>query len=102
MPSGPSIFPSREIFIPAISLRMPSLSVLVVPAKPDVGLVSPPRRTVEPLVHVPEPVESAREGGIRVEDVSILKHEGAHAWSLAGVRRDVGSRHRREQSGPVG
>src|SRR4029453_889810 len=97
MPSAASIFPSREIFIPAINFRMSSLSVFVVPAKPEVRLVAPLRRAVEPLVHAPEAVESARIGGIGVVDGAVLEDECAHAGPLARISGHVGSGHAREQ-----
>src|SRR2546426_291267 len=51
--------------------------------------------SVEPLVHAPEAVQSARIGGIGVVDDTVLEHERAHARSLAGVRGRVGSGHGR-------
>jgi hypothetical protein len=46
---------------------------------------------VEPLVHAPEAVQSARIGGIGVVDDAVLKHERAHARPVAQVRGPVGS-----------
>src|SRR5689334_15419846 len=38
---------------------------------------------VEPLVHAPEAIQSAREGGVRVVDDAVLEDERAHAGALA-------------------
>src|SRR5438093_12008487 len=78
-----------------------ALLVLVVAAPPDPRLVAAPGGAVEPLVHAPEAVQSARIGGIRVVDDAVLERERAHARPLARVRGDVGSGHGRERSGPV-
>ena len=72
------------------------LVVLVVAAPPDARLVAPLGRAVEPLVHAPEAVQSARIGGIGVVDDAVLEHERAHARPLARVRGRVGSGHGRE------
>src|SRR4051812_19881435 len=45
-----------------------ALVVLIVPPPPDVRLVAPLGRAVQPLVHPPEAVQPARIGGIRVVD----------------------------------
>src|SRR6266516_1129090 len=62
----------REISRPAVTPRQPrrrsALVVLVVAAPPDARLVAPPGGAVEPLVHAPEGVQSARVGGIGVVD----------------------------------
>src|SRR5207245_1295866 len=54
------------------------------------------RSAVEPLVHAPETVESARISGIGVVDDAVLEHECAHARPVAMVRTHVGSAHRCE------
>ena len=77
-----------------------ALVVLVVAAKPESCFVASLGSAVEPLVHSPEHVESARIGGIGVVHDAVLEHERAHARSLARVRGRVGSRHRREEVGP--
>src|SRR5207244_6424250 len=82
--------------------RRSALLVLVVAAPPDARLVAPPGGAVEPLVHAPEAVQSARIGGIGVVDNASLERERAHARPLARVRGHVGSAHGRERSGPVG
>src|SRR5450432_4122160 len=56
-----------------------TLAVLVVAAPPDARLVAPLGRAVEPLVHAPEAVESARIGGIGMVDGAVLAHERAQA-----------------------
>src|SRR5918996_311913 len=73
-----------------------ALLVLVVTAPPDARLVAPPGGAVEPLVHAPEAVQSARIGGIRVVDDAVLERERAHARPLARVRGHVSSGHGRE------
>src|SRR6516162_8338269 len=62
-----------------------ALIVLVVAPPPDVGLVAPLGRAVEPLVHAPQGVQSARKGGIGVVDDAVLERERAHARALAPV-----------------
>src|SRR2546422_8250688 len=96
----------REISSPAVAPRQrrfrSALVVLVVAAPPGARLVAPLGGAVEPLVHAPEAVQSARIGGIGVVDDAVLEHEGAHARPLARVRGHVGSAHGRERSGRVG
>src|SRR5213078_3654973 len=79
-----------------------ALVVLVVAAPPDARLVTPLGCAVEPLVHAPDGIHSARIGGIGVIDDAVLERERAHARSLARVRSHVGSGHGGELSGPVG
>src|SRR6267378_2474165 len=79
-----------------------ALVVLVVVAPPEAGLVATLGRAVEPLVHAPEAVHSARIGGIGVVDYAVLERERAHARPLAPVCGHVGSAHGREHRGPVG
>src|SRR6266496_2700834 len=81
----------------AIALRasFSALIVLVVPAPPYPRLVASLGGAVEPLVHAPEAVQSARIGGIGVVDNAVLDHERAHARSLARIRGHVGSGHDR-------
>src|SRR5262249_39053786 len=75
------------------SLRLLALVVLVVAAPPDARLVAPPGCAVEPLVHAPEAVHSARIRGISVVDDAVLERERAHAGPLTRVRGLVGSTH---------
>src|SRR6266481_2360281 len=77
----------------AFSRRRSALVVLVVAAPPDARLVAPLGRAVEPLVHAPEAVQSARISGIDVVDDAVLAHERAHARPLARVCGYVGSGH---------
>src|SRR6185436_16488041 len=49
------------------------LVVLVMMAPPHARLVAPLRRAVEPLIHAPEPVESARIGGVGVVDDAVFE-----------------------------
>ena len=65
-------------------------------APPDARLVAPLGGAVEPLVHAPETVQSARIGGIGVVDDAVLERERAHARPLARVRGHVGSGHGRD------
>src|SRR5438128_3917549 len=93
----------REISSPAVAPRQrrfrSALVVLVVAAPPGARLVAPPGGAVEPLVHAPEAVQSARIGGIGVVDDAVLEHERAHARPLARVRGHIGSDHGRELGG---
>src|SRR5262249_30185675 len=73
-----------------------ALAVLVVVAPPEARLVAPPGGAVEPLVHAPEAIESARKGGIGVVDDTVLERERAQARPLAQVRGHVRSGHGRE------
>src|SRR5688572_26101844 len=95
----------REISRPAVAPRHPrlrsALVVLVVAAPPDARLVAPLGGAVEPLVHAPEAVQSARIGGVRMVDDAVLERERAHARPLARVRGHVGSAHGRERDGPL-
>src|SRR5207244_4968083 len=90
----------REISSPAVAPRQrrfrSALVVLVVAAPPGARLVAPLGGAVEPLVHAPEAVQSARIGGIGVVDDAVLEHEGAHARPLAHERGRVGSGHGRD------
>src|SRR5262249_26464206 len=64
--------------------RLHSARVLVVSAPPDARafLVAPHGGVVEPLVHAPEAVQSARVGGIGVVDDAVLERERAQARPL--------------------
>src|SRR5262245_7920623 len=62
--------------------RILALAVLVVAAPPETSLVASLGRAVEPLVHAPEAIQSARIGGIGVVDDAVLKRESAHARPL--------------------
>src|ERR1700693_5719327 len=76
-----------------------ALAVLVVAAPPAARLIAPLGCAVEPLVHAPEAVQSARIGGIGVINDDVLERERAHARPLARVRGHVGSGHGRELGG---
>src|SRR5579883_3094052 len=65
------------------------------------ALVAAARRAVEPLVHVPEPVESSRVRRIRVVDDAVFQHERAHAGRLFKIVRPIGSGHRGKARGPL-
>src|SRR6266513_1911479 len=95
----------REISSPAVAPRHPrrpsALVVLVVAAPPEARLVAPLGCAVEPLVHAPEAVHSARIGGIGVVDHAVLERERAQARPLARVRGHVGSGRGREGDRPL-
>ena len=80
-----------------VDLRFAATSavVLIVAAPPEarLGLVAPLGGAVEPLVHAPEAVQSARIGGISVVYDAVLERERAHARPLARVGGHVGSGH---------
>src|SRR5882672_7444497 len=76
--------------------------VFVVAAPPEARLVTPLGGAVEPLVHAPEAVQSARIGGIGVVDHAVLARERAQARPLARVGGHVGSGHGREGDGALG
>ena len=65
-------------------------------AKPECRFVASLGSAVEPLIHSPESVQSARIGGIGMIDDSILEDERAHARPLARVRGRVSPGHGRE------
>src|SRR6202049_4552386 len=85
----------REISSLAVAPRQPrlrsALVVVVVAAPPDARLVAPLGGAVEPLVHAPEAVQSARIGGIGMVDDAVLDRERAHTRPVARVRGRVGS-----------
>src|SRR5207244_9953647 len=54
--------------------------VLVVAFPPDAGFVAPLGSAIEPLVHPPATVQSARIRGIGVVDDAVLDPEPAQAW----------------------
>ena len=60
-----------------------------------------PWGAVEPLVHAPKAVQSARVSGISVVNDAVLERERAHARPLTYVRVHVRSAHGRELTGPV-
>src|SRR6266513_740005 len=76
--------------------------VLVVAFPPDAMLVAPLGGAVEPLIHSPEAVQSARVSRIGVVDDAVLQRERAHARPLAYVRVHVGAAHGSELTGSVG
>src|SRR5437868_11248913 len=78
-----------------------SALVLVVVAPPGARLVAPLGGAVEPLVHTPEAVQSARIGRIGVVDGAVLEHERAQARPLACERGRVGSGQGREGGSPL-
>src|SRR5262252_9277745 len=70
-----------------------TLVVFIMAAPPDVGLIAAFWCAIEPLIHAPHAVDSARVGGIGVVDHSVLEREGTHARSFTHVRRRVRARH---------
>src|SRR5262249_20318967 len=99
---APPPFRRRRLSFPRSASAWPPprspLRVLIVVAPPEPGslLVASLRRSIEPLVHVPEAVQSARVGGVGVVDDAVVEGERAHARPLACVRGRVGSGWRRE------
>src|SRR5579884_2802968 len=85
--------------MPGVRDAAPTLArvrlVLVAPAPPRSGLVATLGRAVEPLVHAPQPVDTARIRRVRVVDDAVLERERAHPGVLADVGGDVGAAHRR-------
>src|SRR5206468_1447766 len=83
--------------VSAVAPRQPrrrsALVVLVVAAPPDARLVAPLGGAVEPLVHGPEAVQSARIGGIGVVDDAVLERERAHARPLDRKSTRLNSSH---------
>src|SRR5438045_5909666 len=75
--------------------------VLVVAAPPDTIFVAAFGRAIEPLVHAPETVQSARISRIGVVNDAVLERERAHARSLAYVGVHIGAAHGGELTGPV-
>src|SRR5262249_11573911 len=59
-------------------------------------LVAALRRAVEPTVHAPEGVQSARVCGVSVVDKAVVEGERAHARPLAMVHGHVGPAHGRK------
>src|SRR5204863_9195744 len=78
------------------------LVLLVVESPPHARLVASLRGAVEPLIHPPKAVQSARIRGIGVVDDAVLERERAHARPLAYVRVHVGSAHGGELTRSVG
>src|SRR5881409_2395079 len=93
--------PGEAAAVPRQPRLRSALVVLVVAAPPDARLVAPLGCAVEPLVHAPEAIQSARIGGIGVVDDAVLERERAHARPFARVRGRVGSAHGREDDGPL-
>src|SRR6266850_1554322 len=75
--------------VPPLRQRHPrlrsALVVLVVATKPGARLVASLGGAVEPLVHAPETVHSARIGGVGVVHDAVLQHERAQARPIARV-----------------
>ena len=76
--------------------------VFIVAADPGACLVKSLGRAVEPGVHTPEGVHSARIGGIGAVDAAVIERERAHALPLARIPAHVGPGHGRELSRPRG
>src|SRR5439155_21330912 len=75
--------------------------VLVMAPPPDAWLVAPLGCAIEPLIHSPETVHSARICGISVINDAVLERERANARALARVRRRIGSAHDCESGSPL-
>src|SRR3954452_5052503 len=83
------VSPLTSYLSPLTSYLSPS--ILIVPAEPDVGLVPPLRRAVEPLVHPPHGVQSAGVAGVGVVNNAVLQRERAHARPLPSIGGHVGA-----------
>src|SRR5688572_22747687 len=70
-----SLLVSRPAVVPRQLRLRSALVVLVVAAPPEALLVPPLGCAVEPLVHAPEAVQSARIGGIGLVDDTVLEGE---------------------------
>src|SRR5262249_44444587 len=67
-------------------------TVLVVASPPHAfRFVATLGRAVEPLVHTPHPVQSARKGGIGMEDCAVLECERTHTRPFANVCGHISS-----------
>src|SRR6266850_434471 len=71
------------------------LLVAVVVTPPDALFIASLRGAVEPLVHAPEPVQSAGIGRIGMIDDAVFEDESAETWPFAHVGNRFGSRPRR-------
>src|SRR5262249_49635640 len=80
----------------AVITMVASAFVLVVASPPDARLVPALGCAVEPLVHAPDPVHTARISGIGVVDDTVLEHERAHARPFAMERGRIGPAKGRE------
>src|ERR1051325_3117601 len=78
------------------------ITVTIAMAQPVTRLVASLRGAVEPLVHTPEAVQSARIGRISVIDGAVFEHERAHARPLPRVGGDVGAGHGGALRSPLG
>ena len=70
-------------------------AVFVTPFPPIIRFVAALRRTIEPLVRAPQPVEPAGESRIAVVDGAVLDHECAQSRLLPHIGEEVGASHRR-------
>src|ERR1051325_7359381 len=50
-------------------------------------------RAIEPWIHPPDRIESARIGRIGVINDTVFERKCAHTWPLANIGRGVSSRH---------
>src|SRR6266480_6603482 len=70
-------------------------------APPDAHLVAPLGCAIEPLIHTPEAVQSARISRISVVNDAVCERESAYARALARVRCRIGSAHGCESGSPL-
>src|SRR5262245_40621739 len=77
----------------AYSALRSTVVICVVVTPPHALLVASLRGAVEPLIHAPQAVQSARIGRVGVVHDAVLEGEGAHARPLAHVRRRIGTGH---------
>src|SRR4029077_10707 len=87
----------------AIFVLRPGLVILVMPFPPETAiLVATFRCAIEPLIHSPESIHSARVSRVSVINNSVLERERAHSGTLARVSVNVGPRRGREFGRPLG
>src|ERR1700722_11680542 len=67
------------------------MRVLVMAAEPRPRFIASLRRSVQPLVHAPQTVQSARIGGIAMVEGAVLQHERAETRPVARVGGGIGS-----------
>src|SRR5205823_11204616 len=82
--SGPKMAASsRSSLRPTCQGKHSSFFVLIVAAPPEARFVAPLGCAIEPLIHAPEAVHSARIGGIGVVHDAVVERERADARGLA-------------------
>ncbi len=79
-----------EMSRPAVATGQPPVSsalvVLVMAAQPHVRFVAALGGAVQPLVHAPEAVQSARIGGVGVVDFFLARNSDERVSRIPGIR----------------